>query len=129
MPAALSNYLENALMNAVLRNSAYSSPATVYASLHTANPAEDASGAEVSGGSYARQSMAFGAPSDGVCTNSGTVTFPTATLDWGTVSHFALWDNVSGGNMLFYGALTQSKLVSNGDTFKFNIGQVTVSLD
>ena len=83
--AEFSNYLENALINAVLRATTYTSPATVYVSLWTSDPTDAGSGTEVSGGSYARTSVTFGAPSDGVTTNNADVTFPTATASWGTV--------------------------------------------
>jgi hypothetical protein len=75
--AEFSNYLENALINAVLRNTTYTSPATVYVSLYTSDPTDADSGTEVSGGSYARTAVTFGAPSNGVSTNSADVTFPT----------------------------------------------------
>ena len=83
--AEFSNYLENALINAVLRNTTYTSPATVYVSLYITDPTDADSGTEVSGGSYARVAVTFGAPSNGVSTNSADVTFPTCTVSWGTV--------------------------------------------
>ena len=90
--AALSNYLENALINATLRNTAYSSPATVYAALFTSDPTDAGSGTEVSGGSYARKAITFGAPSNGASTNSGAVEFDQATGNWGTITHFGIYD-------------------------------------
>ena len=80
--AEFSNYLENALINAVLRNTSYTSPTTVYVSLYTTDPTDAGSGTEVSGGSYARIAVTFGAPSNGVSTNSADVTFPTCTSSW-----------------------------------------------
>ena len=74
----MSNFLENALINATLRNTTYTSVATVYVSLWTTDPTDAGSGTEVSGGSYARTAVTFGAPSNGVTTNSADVTFPTA---------------------------------------------------
>jgi len=66
--AEMSNYLENALINATLRNTTYTSVATVYVSLWTSDPTDAGSGTEVSGGSYARTAVTFGAPSNGVTT-------------------------------------------------------------
>lgn len=123
-----SNYLENALANHVFRNSAMSSPATVYLSLYTDNPAEDDSGTEVSGGSYARQAVTFGAPSNGVVTNSGDITFPTATGNWGTVSHFGIHDASTAGNLLAYSALDSSKTIETDDVFKVLSGNLSVSI-
>lgn len=124
----LSNDLETKLINQVLRNTAYTRPTTVYVALYTDNPTDADVGTEVTGGSYARQSVAFGAPSDGATDNSSDITFPTATADWGTVTHVGLHDAVSGGNLLFHSPLAASKVVSNGDTFKFNAGDLDVSL-
>ena len=126
--AAMSNYLENALINAVLRNTSYTSPTTVYAALFTSDPTDAGSGTEVSGGSYARKAITFGAPSNGVSVNSGSVEFDQATGNWGTITHFAIFDAVSSGNMLFHGALTTSKTIETGDVFKFATSSVSVTL-
>ena len=126
--AAMSNYLENALINATLRNTSYTSPSTVYAALFTSDPTDAGTGTEVSGGSYARQAITFGAPSNGVASNSGAVEFPQATGNWGTVTHFAIYDALTSGNMLYHGALTSSKTIETGDVFKFAISNVSVTL-
>jgi hypothetical protein len=126
--AAMSNYLENALINATLRNTTYTSPATVYAALFTSDPTDAGSGTEVSGGSYSRKAIAFGAPSDGASVNSGSVEFDQATGNWGTITHFAIFDASSSGNMLYHGALTSSKTIETGDVFKFATSSVTVTL-
>ena len=126
--AAMSNYLENALINATLRNTTYTSPATVYAALFTSDPTDAGSGSEVSGGSYSREAIAFGSPSDGVSTNSSAVEFDQATANWGTITHFAIFDASSSGNMLYHGALTSSKTIETGDVFKFATSSVSVTL-
>lgn len=124
----MSNHLENALLNAVLRSTSYSSPATVYVGLYTDNPGEGNTGTEVSGGSYARKSAAFNAPSDGVCTNSAAVEFDQATANWGIVSHVALLDAITSGNLLFYTDITTSKTIETGDIFKIAAGSLSVTL-
>jgi len=126
--AEFSNFLENALINAVLRNTTYTSPATVYVSLYTSNPNDDDSGTEVSGGSYARTSVTFDAPSNGVTQNTSDVTFPTATASWGTVTHVALHDASTAGNMLFHTPLDTSKTIDSGDIFKITTGNLSVTL-
>ena len=126
--SAMSNYLENALVNATLRNTAYTSPATVYVGLFTTDPTDAGSGIEVSGGSYARQSAAFAAPSNGASSTSADVTFPQATANWGTVTHFGVFDASSAGNLLYHGALTASKTIETGDVFKISSGNLTVTL-
>ena len=124
----MSNYLENAMVNAVLRNTSYTSPSAVYVGLYSSDPADDNSGTEISGGSYARQEATFGAPSDGVTTNSAAIEFPQATGDWGTVTHIGILDASSSGNLLFHTPLTTSKTISTGDVFRIAIGSLSVTL-
>ena len=126
--AALSNYLENALINATLRNTSYTSPSTIYVGLFLTDPTDAGSGTEVSGGSYARKAMTFGAPSNGASVNSAAVEFDQATGDWGTIPFFAIFDASTSGNMLYHGALTASKTIETGDVFKFATSSVSVTL-
>ena len=126
--AEFSNFLENALINAVLRNTTYTSPATVYVSLYTSDPTNADSGTEVSGGSYARTAVTFGAPSNGVTTNSADVTFPTATASFGTVTHIGIHDASTAGNLLFHTPLDTSKTIDSGDIFKITTGNLSVTL-
>ena len=126
--AEFSNYLENALINAVLRNTSYTSPTTVYVALFTSDPTDAGSGTEVSGGSYARTSVTFGAPSNGVTTSNADCTFPQATASWGTVSHIGLYDASTSGNLLFHTPLDTSKTIDSGDIFKIASGSLTVKL-
>jgi hypothetical protein len=126
--AEFSNFLENALINAVLRNTTYTSPATVYVSLYTTDPTDADTGTEVSGGSYARTAVTMGAPSNGVSTNSADVTFPTATASWGTVTHIGIHDALTSGNLLFHTPLDTSKTIDSGDIFKITTGNLSVTL-
>ncbi len=126
--AEMSNYLENALINATLRNTSYTSPSVVYVGLYTSDPTDADTGTEVTGGSYARQSVTFGAPSNGVSTNSAAIEFPQATASWGTVGWIGIEDAVSGGNLLYHTALDTSKTIQNGDIFKIAIGNLSVTL-
>jgi hypothetical protein len=126
--AEMSNYLENALINATLRATTFTSPSVVYVGLYTADPTDAGSGTEVSGGSYARQSVTFGAPSNGVSTNSAAVEFPQCTLTWGTVSHIGILDASTSGNLYYHTALDSSKTIETGDVFKIAIGNLSVTL-
>lgn len=122
----LSDYAENALINAMLRNTAYTSPATVYLALFTTATSDSATGTEVAGGSYARQAITFGAPSNGVAANTVAVVF--TALPAATVTHAAIMNASTAGNMLFHGALATSKTVGAGDTLTFAIGGITATL-
>ena len=124
----MSNYLENALINVTLRATAYTAPTTVYVALYTTDPTDADTGTEVTGGSYARTSVTFAAPSNGVTTNSADVTFPTCTLAWGTVTHIGLRDASTAGNLLYHTPLDASKTIDLGDIFKITTGNLSVTL-
>jgi len=126
--AEFSNYLENAVINAVLRAQTYTSPATVYVSLYTSDPTDADTGTEVSGGSYARTAVTFAAPSNGVTSNSADVEFPQATASWGSVTHIGLHDAASAGNLLFHTPIDTTKTIDSGDIFKIATGNLTVTL-
>lgn len=128
--AALSNYLEAALLNHVLRDTPYTAPSTVYVALFDADDGLEAGTltGEVTGGSYARQAVAFDAPSAGAVDNTGAVTF--TGMPAVTVTHVALMDGAveGAGNVLFHGPMVTPKTVGSGDTFSIAIGDLVASL-
>ena len=126
--AEMSNWLENALINATLRNTSYTSPAAVYIGLYTSDPTDANTGTEVSGGSYTRTAVTMGAPSNGVSTNTAAVEFPQASGSWGTVGWIGILDATSSGNLLYHTPLDTSKTISSGDIFKIAIGGLSVTL-
>ena len=120
--------LENELLDHVFRNAAYTPPATVYIGLYTTATDGAGAGTEVTGGSYARQAMSFDAAASSAIDNTAAVEFPTATDNWGTVTHTAVLDAASAGNMLAETALTASKVISTGDVFRFQAGEFDIAL-
>jgi len=126
--SAISNYLENALINVTLRATSYTAPTTVYVALFLTDPTDAGSGTECSGAAYARQSATFGAPSNGVSTTTADIQFPQAGGSWGTLTHFGIYDALTTGNLLYHGALTTSKTIDTGDVFKIASGSLTVTL-
>ena len=128
MASEMSTYLQDKVVNLSLRNTAYTPPTTVYVGLFTSTVTAGGSGTEVSGGSYARTSVTFGAPSNGVTTSNADCTFPQATASWGTVSHIGLYDASTSGNLLFHTPLDTSKTIDSGDIFKIASGSLTVTL-
>jgi hypothetical protein len=125
---SFSNYLENKVLDHVFGGVAYTAPATLYVGLFTSSPGETGSGTEVSGGSYARQTIAF-TVTGSQASNTAAVEFPTATASWGTITFAAIYDASSGGNLLAYGALTTSKTIDNGDVFRIPAGDFDINLD
>lgn len=134
MAGSFSDYLENELLDHVFGASAYSAPATLYFALSTADPTDDGSGiAEPSGNNYERVAVTndkdlWTDAAAGALSNEAAVTFNTASGSWGTITHFAVFDASSGGNMIIHGDLTASKAVGSGDTPKFNIGDIDITL-
>ena len=143
--AALSDYLENKIVDHLLRATAYTAPATVYVALLTAAPSDTGGGTEVTGNAYARVAVTSattawngthgnttGASSgtNGTVTNAAPIAFPTPTpAGWGTVTHWAVYDASTGGNLLFYAALTASKAIAAGDAVSFIAGALSLQID
>lgn len=126
--AEMSNFLENALINGTIRGTTYTAPTTVYLALYTSDPTDADTGTEVSGGSYVRQSITFGAPSNGSSTNSAAIEFPQATASWGTITHVGIRDAITSGNLLYHTPLDSSKVIGTGDVFKITTGNLSVTL-
>jgi hypothetical protein len=120
--------LENALINVTLRATAFTAPTTVYVALYTTDPTDADTGTECSGTSYARQSVTFGAPSNGVSTNSAAVEFPQAGGSWGTITHIGIRDALTTGNLLYHTPLDASKTIATGDVFRIATSSLSVTL-
>lgn len=134
---AASNYLENKVLDHVLKNTAYTQPSNLYLGLFTNTSGNAAANLEAgtltdevstSGTAYARMTVAFSAASGGTSATSATVTFATATAAWGTITHVAILDNATSGNVLFWGAVTTAKAIDSGDTFQITSGNLSISL-
>lgn len=133
-----SDYLETTLLNSVLRGVAFPAMTTGsnYVSLHTADPTDAGTGTEVSGGAYARVAVSratgsWAAPADNVgsqrTSNVAAVTFPNPTAAWGTVTYFGIFDAITGGNLLYSGALGTSRTIAAGDNApSFAAGTLTI---
>lgn len=126
--AEMSNFLEDALINATLRNTAYTSPSVVYVGLYTSDPTDANTGTEVSGGSYARTAVTFAAPTNGTALSSSVVSFPQATTNLGTIGWIGILDALTGGNLLYHTALDVAKPIDIGDIFQIAIGNLSVQL-
>lgn len=136
--AALSNYAEGELIKHIFRTGSFTKPTVLGVALFTSDPAEDASGTEVSGGAYARvennpadANWDAISGSNGTTANTGTITFPAPSgASWGSVTHFGVFDAATSGNLLFYGALTTPKTVNDGDAApSFAAGALTFQID
>jgi hypothetical protein len=116
--AGLSDYAENVVLDAYFGSG---TPATLYLALYTAAPSDSGGGTEVSGGSYARKAVTnnstnFPAASSGSKALAVAQTFVTPTGSWGTVTHAALHDASTSGNLITWWALSASQVVASGNT-------------
>jgi hypothetical protein len=128
MAAAISTYLANKILDHVLKNTSYTSPSKVYLGLYTSNPDNDNSGSEVSGNNYARIETAFDSASGKTTDNAAVLTSNIASGSWGTITHFGILDASTSGNLLFYGAFTASKTITNGEAAYVAAGDIDVTL-
>lgn len=125
--SALSDYAENALFNHLLRNVPLTSPTTVYVALFTSNPTDAGTGTEVAVGNYVRQPVTFGAPSNGVGSNSGQVLWDPASVAFGTITHVGIYDASTSGNLLMHAALNASKVIGAGDIFRISVASLVAT--
>ena len=125
--SALSDYLENEILDHILGTGAYTMPTNVYVGLSTGSFNDDNSGTELSGSGYTRKVASFGAASSGTASNDAAIEFPAATGSWGTVSHFGLFDAASSGNLLVHGAFTTGKAIGSGDILKIPAGDLDIT--
>lgn len=126
------NYLENAIINHIIRGVPFTTPGDeIFVALYTVTPGEAGGGTEVAGGAYARVQVsgttAWNAPVDGLVDNVAAILYATATAAWGTVVAVALLDAITAGNMLYYGALTTPRDVAINDQFRFPAGDLDIS--
>ncbi len=127
-----SDYWENKILDHIFGKGSYTPP-TIYVGLSTADPTDDGSElAEPSGNGYVRTQTSasdWNVASNGSLDNASDITFAQATGSWGTITHFALFDAATAGNMLAHGVLSQSKTIGNSDTARFQAGDLDISLD
>jgi hypothetical protein len=141
--SAMSDYLENKLVDQLFRGQSAPTTTTLYVGLLTAAPSDTGGGTEVTGGSYSRVSVtsslanwagtqtagstAASSGTGGQTSNNVALTFPTPAATWGTVTHFGIYDAASGGNLLFWGALTIAKTINQADTVTFPAASLSVT--
>ena len=129
---SFSDYCENAILDHLFGKGDYTPP-TIYVGLSASDPTDTGAGlSEPNGNGYVRAETT---PSDwnvavgGLLDNANVITLGPATADWGTLTHFALFDAASGGHLLVHGALTQPKTIQSGDMVRFASGELDVTLD
>ena len=125
---SLTNTFETTVLTWLLTASSATRPTSWYIGLFTAIPNEAGGGTEVSGTAYVRKAVTFTVTGD-TASNSAAVEWPVAGGSWGTITSIAIFDAVTGGNMIGYAALTTSKTIATGDVFRIPLGDLDVTLD
>jgi len=128
-----STHLEHAILNHFFRSVSQPAPATLFLALYISDPTDDDIGTEIAGGGYLRQTITFSEPQQvggrGQIANNTQITFPTATANWGTISHWGVRSAATGGNLLTYAPVPTPKLIEQGDEAKFNANAITIAVD
>jgi hypothetical protein len=141
----MSNYLENKIIDWLFRGGSYTPPTTLYIALYTTNPTAGGGGTEVTGGSYARvgitsnttnwaatnatgSTASTSSGTSGATSNNATITFPTPSANWGTVTGVGILDASTGGNLLEFGSLASSQVVNSGNPFNFAAAALAFTL-
>lgn len=127
----IGTYLANKILDHIFKTAEYTPATHLYVSLSTANPTDDNSGnAEPTVGAYARvMKDTWAAATGGATSNTGAITFPQATLGWGSVSHFGIYDAATGGNLMFYAALDSVRNIGVNDTPSFGDAALNLTID
>jgi len=125
--SAMSDYLENEILDHILGTGAYTMPTTVYVGLSTGSFGDDNSGTELTGNNYSRVSASFSAAASGTTSNDAAIEFAAATGSWGSISHFGIFDAASSGNLLIHGAFASAKTIEVGDVLKISTGDLDIT--
>ena len=130
--SGFSNYWENEVINHTIGKSSIKSP-SVYIGLSSSEPNDDGSGLnEPDSSSYSRvrtYAEDWDSAFNGCIENVKKIFFPLAVENWGLMTHFALFDATTGGNMIVYGTVSPSKNISSGQIPKFPAGELMISLN
>lgn len=128
---SLSNSFETHTLKYLLTSDSVTRPTAWYVALCTTDPTDSARGTEVTGGGYARQSVAF-TISGNNASNTSAIEFPEATANYGTVVAVMIMPASSGGSasdMIVHAQLTADKTISTGDIFRIPAGDLDINID
>lgn len=122
---------ENKVLDHILKGTSLAQPTNIYIELSTADPGESGGAiAPPSGNNYARaQCNTWNTAASRATANTNQVNFPQASGSWGTISHWALYDAITGGNLIAYGAFTTPKVIGAGHTPFIKAGELDVNFN
>lgn len=130
MASNITDYLANKLLDHFMGEADYTAPADVWLALFTTATNNSGGGTEVTGGSYARVQITaamLAAAASRAITNTSAITFPQATAAWGDITHLAIMDAATSGNMLAQGSATTTQTISTNNIYTVPVGDLDVS--
>lgn len=125
---SLTNTFETRVLDWLLTDNAVTRPSAWYVALFTTAPSDTGGGTEVSGGSYVRKAVTFTVTGD-TASNTAAVEFDAATASWGLITHAAIFDASTTGNMIAYAPLAVSKNIGVGDVLRVPAGELDVTMN
>tara|TARA_R110002167_G_C12702170_1_gene653693 strand:- start:6835 stop:7215 length:381 start_codon:yes stop_codon:yes gene_type:complete len=125
---SFTNYTETEVLEWLFTAGSVTRPSAWYVGLFTSAPSDPGGGTELSGSNYAREAVVFTVSGD-TASNNANIEFNAATGSWGTITYAAIFDALSGGNMIAYAALSASKEIGTGDILRIPTGDLDVTLD
>ena len=130
--SSFSDYTENLVLTWLLTSGSATRPTAWYVGLFTAAPSDTGGGTEVTGNAYARVAtgtIGVSGTSPTTATNSAAIEFAAASGgNWGTVTHAAIFDASTSGNMLAWAELTTARTINDGDVFRIPASSLTITL-
>lgn len=126
MASGSTNDLEGWIIDHFFRNTSQTAVAP-YLALYSIAPGEAGGGTELTGNGYAREAVTFGADTDGVSTNTNTITFTASGGAWSQVVGHALCSAVTAGTIMMYEDSVAGPTLGDGDSYEFGAGDVTVT--
>lgn len=126
----LTDYAEKLVLDWLLTGDAVTRPPALYVALFSSATDDTGAGTELVGNGYARELVTVSSASSpgGTTSNSNDLLFEATGVDWDTITHMGIYDAVSGGNLLWQGAVTEPTLITVGQIFVFIVGSIDFTL-
>ena len=126
--SAMSDFLENKILDHICATTSYTAPSAVYLGLSTGDFTDTGSGAsELSGSNYSRKAVVFAAAASGATSNTSKVDFDPASGNWGSISHWGIFDAAASGNILLSGSFSSAKTIETNDVLRISSGDLDLT--
>ena len=107
-------------------------PTKYYIGLSSTKPnvsGEDVKEPETAGTGYERVELnSLTKPEEGAIHNNAAISFNESLQDWGVMTHYVVYDEPTGGHLLFYGELTSKRTVEINTILTIKTGELIIEL-